>query len=318
VIERRAITDREEWLGWRASYTNASESPALMGDGVHPWLTALKLWAIRSGKIPEDGDSETKKRGRYLEPVAIEMLRDERPDWDIVPGTIWCYDPEARIAATPDVYAIRPDRPGRGVVQIKTVGKFAYRKGWRDGDTGEDEIPLHVAVQVNQEAHLAEADWAAVLAIGLGDGGLDFHLFDAPLKPLLIDKIKENARDFWRRVAENDPYPPDWKRDVATVLSLYEDDDASIIDLPPEDEIVPLLTVRNTYKAIERQAEDAAKARRIVDAQIVARLGNARGARLYDGALITKRTVHVKEKLVKAYSYPLLRVTGDVPASAQI
>ena len=62
------------------------------------------------------------RRGRLLEPIALQLLQEEKPDWVIAPHPFYYRDGEMRLGASPDALASRPDISGIGVVQLKTVG----------------------------------------------------------------------------------------------------------------------------------------------------------------------------------------------------
>jgi hypothetical protein len=195
------------------------------------------------------------------------------------------------------------------VVQVKSVGQQAFR-AWKDRDTGETALPIWIAIQVSIEAAMAEATWAAVTAITIGDAGLDVEIIDVKIVPEVMEKFRELAKDFWRRVAEKDPYPIDWGKDAATILDLYKDDDGSIIDLAGNDRIGPLLDMREGLKRIEADGEAAAKARRPVDAEIISILGNSAKGRLLDGRLVEAKTVRRKGYTVEPSSYRAVKVKG--------
>lgn len=306
------VGDRASWLKRREADVTASVAAALFGDGVHPYMTAYELFAIKSGLITEDkAESPAMRRGRLLEPVAVHLLREERPNWRIEPGSHYFRDERARIGATPDAFAWRPDIEGRGIVQIKTVGTFAFKKGWR-GEDGEVEIPLWIAVQASIEAALTGATWASVAAMALGDGGLDLYVVDIPLKPALMIRLRALVAVFWRRVAENDPYPADYNRDAALIARLYADaDEGGEIDLAGDNRAVELLEAREALKAREADGTAAAKDRKIIDAEIIAKLGNAARGRLGDGRVIEAKTTRRGAYQVEATSYRTVRIKDE-------
>jgi putative phage-type endonuclease len=109
MIERFRPASREEWLSLRKNTIGASEVAALLG--VHPWLTAYELWARKSGLIPEIKETPAVRRGRHLEAVAIEFLREERPEWIIeanqIPGGHFYVDRDMGLSCTPDAFVRR-------------------------------------------------------------------------------------------------------------------------------------------------------------------------------------------------------------------
>jgi hypothetical protein len=282
---------------------------ALFGDDIHPYVSAYQLWAQKSGLVPKPDiiDARLARRGDVIEKIAPSIIEEERPEWIVHHNIHYYRDTEARIGATPDLVAWRLDIEGPGVIQVKSVGQQAFR-AWKDRDTGEVALPLWIAIQVSIEAALAEAKWAAVTAITIGDAGLDVEIIDVPLMPALMDKFRELAADFWRRVAEKDPYGIDWGKDAATVLDIYRNDDGAIVDLAANERIGPLCDMREGLKRLEDDGNAAAKARRPVDAEIISILGNYAKGRLLDGRLVEAKTVRRKGYTVEPTSYRSVKV----------
>jgi predicted phage-related endonuclease len=320
VLERN-IGPRAEWLSWRESNVNASEGACLFGEDAHPYLTAYKLWALRSGLVQPDPDSPILRRGRLLEPVAVELLREEKPMWQIWRPHVYLEDSDARIGATPDVYAERNATNAelaegrghrrRGNVQIKTAGHFAFRRNWIDPDTMLVEIPLWIAVQSSIEAYLSKADWTAVAVMAVGDGGIDFHVEEFPIKLNLIEAYKERVAEFWEAVRLGRPPAINFDRDIATLFDVYADDDGSMIDLTRDAEVISLLKARKVHSAEEKRGREAETERKKIDAKIIARFGNAASARI-GPILVYAKTVKNKGYTVEPFQYRSVRVKGDV------
>ena len=253
-IERFAITDRASWLKRREQDVTASVAAALFGPEIYPHMTPYGLWALKRGLLTDDGnETSAMRRGRLLEPIALQLLQEEKPDWVIAPHPFYYRDGEMRLGASPDALASRPDISGIGVVQLKTVGQWAFKRGWRDAD-GEVEIPLWIAVQASVEAALTSGKWASAAAMALGDGGLDMHVIDVPLRPKLMVKLRALVADFWRRVEANDPYPPDYGKDAATLSRVCADDDGGEADLTGNERATQLINLREALKARPRRS----------------------------------------------------------------
>jgi hypothetical protein len=305
-VIKRNIGDRAEWLEWREANVNASEAACLWGDEIHPYLSAFKLWALKSGKIEGDGDNPAMKRGRLLEPVAIQLLSEQKPTWIIDRPPVYLHHPGWRIGCTPDAYAWDGER--RGVVQIKTAGKWAFEKYWRDPDTKEVIVPLWIAVQATVECLLSGCDWAVVGLMVISDGGLiDMHVLDIPVRPGILTNLQGHVREFWRRVDAGEPYPIDHFKDADTILQLYREDDGSEIDLSDDPEVDEWLIAREVFKSTERLGAGAEKQRKAIDLRLIERMGNARLA-TFKGQLIKAATIHKKAFSVEATSYRQVRV----------
>lgn len=215
--------NRAAWLDARKQDVTASVAGALLG--VHPYQTPYGLWAEKSGRVAsDDADNPVLRRGRLLEPVVIEMLREDRPDWTVEYRRDNAYyrHVEDRIGATPDAFATRPDIYGRGIVQVKTVADDKFRREWVDADTGEVVLPLWIAVQAIVEATLTESTWACVAVMVIGRG-IDLQIVDVPLNTRVMNRLRREVREFWRMVEEGREPPIDWNRDGAAVAEVYRD-----------------------------------------------------------------------------------------------
>lgn len=296
MIERHPVKDRASWLKMRERDVTASVAGALLG--VHEWTTPWGLWALKSGKIAEDpAETAPMRRGRLLEPVAVELLREDRPEWEITRGVVYYRDPEARLGATPDALA-RCKKRGLGVIQIKTVEPSAIRTKWTN-EEGEIEPPLWIAVQAIVEAELVGAAWACVAALAVGHG-LDLHVVDVPIHRPLMERIRAETAAFWRRVESGEAPDPDYGRDGAALARLYPDDDGTEIDLSGDNRMQALLAEQHCLRArvkIDRDRLDA------LEAEIKAKIGPAARAHVPGWRVSLKasrRAPHfVPEKLVR-------------------
>lgn len=311
-VVSREIVSREEWLEWRRDNVNASDAACLWGDGIHPYVTAYLMWARHArDQMSPKRENPAMRRGRLLEPVALELAKSEKPAWVIYPAGQYLHHPEWRIGCTPDAYIKRWGQdggpPDDGVLQIKTVGYYAFKNTWKK-PSGEIEPPLWVAVQATIEAILSGRDFAVVGAMVISDGGMiDMHLIDIPIKPGILTQLRAKVNDFWRRIDADDPYPIDWSRDAGVVMDLYRDDDGSEVDLTGDEWVAEKLLAREGLKATEKAGDDAAKVRKLIDAQIINRLGNARIGRIGD-RYIRAATVSKNSYTVQASSYRTIRI----------
>lgn len=246
------------------------------------------------------------KRGNLLEDDALELAAEERPMWRIWRPHHYLEYAGWRIGCTPDAYYEAAGTKGN--LQIKTVGKWAFEKQWKDPDTGEATPPLWVAVQSSIEAIMSGLDYASVGALVISDGGLlDMHIFDVPLKPFLIRTLRPRVQDFWRRVEENDPYPIDWESDREAMMEVYRDDDGSQIDLSGDESVKEWLSERDGCKIVEKAGAVAEKRRKEIDARLIERMGNAEIAS-FGGQIIKAATVRKKAYSVAASQYRSVRI----------
>jgi hypothetical protein len=308
VIERE-IGDRSEWLEWRRSNVNASEAACLWGDDIHPYLSAYRLWALKLGKLDGAVENKAMTRGRLLELPAIELMGMEHPAWHVWRPGRYYHHPVWRIGATPDAF-MRTYAQGEVIanLQIKTVGRYAFQRHWVDPDTKEVTPPLWIAVQASVETLMTGLEHNFVAAMVISDGGLlDLHLLPIPHRPGILTRLIELARDFWRRVAEGDPYPVDHFKDADAILAVYRDDDGTQIDLSGDERVRDLIGVYGELTAAIREGEAAQRSRDVLKAELIERMGNARAARFGD-YVINAPTVNKKAYSVAATSYRRLSI----------
>lgn len=295
---------REEWLEMRKRDVTASQAAALLGQ--HPYTTAYQLWADKSGRASEDDDENgAMKRGRLLEPVAVELLKEEKPDWIVqYPlGNTYYRDPAIRIGATPDAIVTLPDQAGFGIVQCKTTSDWSWRNNWIDEDTHEVVIPIWIAIQAIVEADLTGADWAAVAVLTVGHG-IDLNVIDIPLHHGVRQKLYKAVGEFWRIVDAGGHPPVDWMRDARAVLDVYRDTNGTMADLSDVEGFDDLVADYRAAKDEEKSAKERADSLR---PQIIAALGNADGGETLHWH-VSAKTQQRKAYEVKASSSRVLRV----------
>ena len=244
------------------------------------------------------------RRGRLLEPVAIQMLREDRPDWVVQDYPVGFYyrDPAARMGATPDALVI--NELGRlGSVQIKSVEPSIFRRDWKQDD-GSIEPPLWIVVQGIIEAHLTGAQWAAVAPMVIGFG-VELPVIPIPIHAGVLDRIKGEIASFWQRVQEGRPYAPDYGRDGALIAKLYPDDNGCEIDLSADNELPGLVDDLENIRGAKRTCENQEK---FAKAAIAAKMGEAAIARIADGRRITFKKTSRAGYAVEATSFRTIRV----------
>lgn len=310
-ITRIAVKDREAWLAARSKDVTASAIGAVLR--CHEYTSLFDLWQIKTGRASVDTEeTPAMQRGRLLEDDALEILASENPDWRISPlGNRYYYrDHAARIGCTPDAFAIVPGRPGFGAIQIKTTSDMIWRRKWRpDEFGGEVNVPTWIGLQALTEMKLTGASWCAVVLLVVGHG-LDVHVVDVPVIDEVWGVARNAVADFWALVARGEMPDPDFERDAKQVVEHYAFKTGEVIDLTSDNRIVELVDLRSALKAREQDGAAAEKERKTVDAEIIAKLGHASGARLSDGRVINVKTITVNRKPTPAstYSYPRIDI----------
>lgn len=311
-IDRIPFTTREAWLAARARDVTASTAGALLGE--HEYMTAFELWALKSGLLAEDPtETAAMRRGRLLEDDALQMLAEDRPTWRVEPGGgDYLRAPSVRIGATPDAYAIDPERAGRGVVQVKTTSDLIFRRKWKDED-GSLRLPIWIAVQAIVEAKLTGATWACVALLVVGHG-LDLHVIEIPLHAGIWDRLVQEAAAFWEKVERGNPPAADYARDGDTIADLWPPDAAGEpVDLTGDNRLPGLVDERDEIAARTKADKER---RAAIDAEIIEKLAGAPVGRLADGREITRTMQRRAEHTVKASTFAVIRIRTPRKAAA--
>lgn len=301
-IERILPKNRRAWLAARQQDVTASTVGALFR--AHEFQTLYGLWCLKKGLTREDpSESPAMQRGRLLEPVAVQMIREAQPDWQVHYNSANEYwrDPVARLGATPDTIVTCPRR-GLGTVQIKSVEASVYRRKWLD-DEGYPDAPLWIALQATLEAHLIGAQWAAVAPLVVGHG-IECPLIAVELVPGVVEAIRERAAEFWASIDADDPPAPDYDRDAGLIERLHAlGDPGEEVDLSSNNRIPELLS-----EVAEAKAAKAAASRRkeAAEAEIKALMGDAVVAHIGRGRRITWRLRKRAAFTAPATSYRVL------------
>lgn len=296
-VTRTPITDEAQWQAMRAKNVGASEAPALLG--VHDYLSAFELWARKTGRLTEVSDTAPMRRGRKLEPVAIEMIAEDFTGWKIERPGAYFSDDLLRLGATPDLFA--HDERGLGVVQIKCVEPGVFRRTWFEND--QLRPPLWIAVQAITEAHLTGAQWAACAALVVSYG-IDLHVVDVPVHAGIIERVRDETAHFWHLVDTGREPQPDYGKDAALLRRLLAIDDGTEVDLSGDNELPEILERRLLASEACKQSEAIVKA---CDAMLLHRMGAAQVGR-FSGGYISAKTVNRKGYEVKPTSYRQLRI----------
>jgi hypothetical protein len=317
-VLRIPCPDDATWHALRRQDITASVAAALLGvadpEDQHAYATPYQLYMLATGAVePEPIDDEGPiLRGWLMEEPAVRLLRRRNPTWIVRhnagDGRVYYRDPVTRIGATPDVIVRDPQR-GLGVIQIKSVGEFAFRRKWLNEDK-EVVPPLWIAVQAVVEASVVPgAVWAAVAPFRVTDGGIDMPLIDVPLHAGIMTRLREAVAEFWRRVDVREPYDPDFGRDGELIARLYDEPDPGVIaDLSGHPRIAEIVTQREALKEREADGRAAEKERKALDAHIIFALGNAESGRLPDGRIITAKATQRAGYEVAPTSFRTVRI----------
>jgi putative phage-type endonuclease len=295
-IERIPITSRAQWFELRRQDITASDVAAICG--LSPYKSALRVWAEKCGEVAETAETAAMRRGRWLEISVIAALAEERPDWSIRQPHVYIRDPEERIGATVD--AIANSQDGETIVQCKVVSRPVFEAGWQDGP------PIAYQLQTLTEAMLWDAPRACLAALVIDTYSAELEIFPVERHAGAEAKIRETVAGFWADVAAGRQPAADYSRDSELLQVLYRPKEGvEPIDLSRDNRMVALLAERDDHMSDKRAAEDNLDA---INGEIIHKL-NGSPVAICNGWKVANSITHRKETVLKATSYPVLRVT---------
>lgn len=305
AVEAISVRTDAAWKRARSKDVTASVAGALFG--VHEFVTRYELWMLKSGRIHEDqAENDAMKRGRLLEPVAVALLREQRPHWKIAhntgSGQIYFRDPEARLGCTPDVLIEFDD--ASAIVQVKSVEASTFRKKWLQDD-GSVEPPLWIVIQANIEAHLTGAERAFVAPLVVSHT-VEMPLIEVPLHRDLMETLKAECREFWRSVDADEEPSPDFRLDAHVIDRMFgRGASEEAVDFIGDERAEELVGLRHSLK---RTIADAEKDLAAVEAEIKFKMEGADIAYLSGGRSIRWSTIRRLSPDGKPIAYRVLRM----------
>jgi putative phage-type endonuclease len=201
-----------EQLETRRSMIAATDAVILAG--VYPGKKGpSSVYLSKVAELEERDEEEALalRLGNLLEPLAIELVAEERNLW-VAPGETVRHPTESWIGATPDAFHVRQSSGARlAVIEAKAVGRF------RLSHWGEelDAIPDYVHVQVQWQLLATGLKTAYVSALL----GLEHRSFVIEHDDTLASALVEVCEAFWKNhVLAGKPPAPDGSEDAWKVV----------------------------------------------------------------------------------------------------
>ena len=302
---------RDEWLTVRKGGIGSSDAGAAVG--LNPYQSPLELWLVKTGRdggLPKvDPNDETNPMywGALLEPIVAAHYTKrsgnrvrrinavlQHPDRD----KAWMLaNIDREIVGASDVQ----------ILECKTAGEFGARL-WRDG------VPDYVVCQVQHQLAVTGKAAADVCVLICGQ---EIRIYRIERDDVLINRLIELERQFWRYVEMDVPPPADGSDSADVALRcLYPHDSGNTLDLTQDSDLsatfADLVAVRQ--EIAHRQQVEAQLMQKIQQ-----RMADASRAVFETGAVSWKRSKDSlgvdMEKLLQAQPDLLQRYPLTKPGS---
>jgi predicted phage-related endonuclease len=293
-VESIVPKSQDEWLKMRKRDVTASEVAALFG--VHPYTTALSMWADKSDVPVKEPSGPQLELGHIMEPAIAEALR-RRHSWALRGSGLYVRAPELRIGATPDY--LRADVEGKPEpVEMKFVQPHIYERDWSQG------APLAWVLQCLVQMYLLDAPRGHVVAM-LDNRAKDIFIHEVPRNDEAWARIVSHVKRFWENVDTRTMPSPQYHADLDALRRVLPPNaEAEPLDLTGDNMLPELLEARVALKEQIEAAEERVSA---IEAEIIHKLAGAPEARAR-GWRVTYKNQTRKEHLVKASTFSVLRI----------
>ena len=205
----------EKWLEVRKQGIGSSDAAAACG--IHPYLSMLELWMIKTGRLHSHLDDDIDGYsplywGNTLEPMVAKYYQQHTGNKVRRVNAILQHpDPDNHFMLANLDYAIM----GSDEVQIlecKTAGEHGA-KLWKHG------VPLYVTCQVQHQLAVTGKTAAHICVLLCGH---EAKIFKVERDERLIESITRHERLFWQYVETDTPPTPDHSESASRALKqLY-------------------------------------------------------------------------------------------------
>lgn len=317
---------RAEWLALRHQYISSTESAALFGSS--PYMTAYELALEKTSEKPIEIESSERMRwGIYLQDaiavavglefgVEVQPLRAYAVHENGLMGSSFDYE-IIGITEKPGPefqgdYALRTLflTYGPGVLEIKNVDSFIYKKDWVTETSGEGEeatemevAPDHIEIQVQHQLECIRYGWACIAAlVGGNRPKILVRLRDEMVGKMLRQKVEQFMGDLHAGILP----PVVMPEDADIIIKLHQfADPGKVLDAQGRADIAALCVEYRKQALIAKAAEEAKKSAR---AQLLMLIGSAERV-ILEGFSISAGMVGPCEVAYTREGYRNFRVT---------
>ena len=205
----------EKWLEVRKQGIGSSDAAAACG--IHPYLSMLELWMIKTGRLHSHLDDDIDGYsplywGNTLEPMVAKYYQ-ERTGNKVrrVNAILQHPDPDNHFMLANLDYAITGSDDVQ-ILECKTAGEHGA-KLWKHG------VPLYVTCQVQHQLAVTGKQAAHICVLLCGH---EAKIYKVERDERLIESIIEHEQLFWQYVETDTPPTPDHSESAARALKqLY-------------------------------------------------------------------------------------------------
>ena len=240
----------EDWLEVRKQGIGSSDAAAACG--IHPYLSMLELWMIKTGRLHSHLDDDIDGYsplywGNTLEPMVAKYYQQHTGNKVRRVNAILQHpDPDNHFMLANLDYAITGSDDVQ-ILECKTAGEHGA-KLWKHG------VPLYVTCQVQHQLAVTGKTAAHICVLLCGH---EAKIFKVERDEKLIASIIEHERLFWQYVETDTPPTPDHSESAARALKLLypTPEPSSKVDLTDDDGANKLFEQLLSYRDYMQELE---------------------------------------------------------------
>ena len=241
---------REEWLAVRKQGIGSSDAAAACG--IHPYLSMLELWMIKTGRMSSDLDESIEGYsplywGNTLEPMVAKYYQQHTGNKvRRVNAILQHHDSDNYFMLANLDYSVVGSEEVQ-ILECKTAGEHGA-KLWKHG------VPLYVTCQVQHQLAVTGKQAAHICVLLCGH---EAKIYKVERDERLIESIMEHERLFWQYVETDTPPTPDHSESAAKALKLLypTPKPSSKVDLREDDGANKLFDKLLNYRASMQELE---------------------------------------------------------------
>ncbi|WP_394125044.1 YqaJ viral recombinase family nuclease [Psychrobacter nivimaris] len=247
---------REDWLAVRKQGIGSSDAAAACG--IHPYLSMLELWMIKTGRMTSNIDASSNNGiegysllywGNTLEPMVAKYYQEHTGNKvRRVNAVLQHAEPDNHFMLANLDYAVTGSDDVQ-ILECKTAGEHGA-KLWKHG------VPLYVTCQVQHQLAVTGKQAVHICVLLCGH---ETKIYKVERDEHLIESIIRHERLFWHYVETDTPPTPDHSESAAKALKLLypKPKPSSKIDLSADDGanslFEQLLSYRNYMQELEER-----------------------------------------------------------------
>lgn len=242
---------REDWLAVRKQGIGSSDAAAACG--IHPYLSMLELWMIKTGRMTSNIDESIEGYsplywGNTLEPMVAKYYQEHTGNKvRRVNAVLQHADPDNHFMLANLDYAVTGSDDVQ-ILECKTAGEHGA-KLWKHG------VPLYVTCQVQHQLAVTGKTAAHICVLLCGH---EAKIYKVERDEHLIESITHQERLFWHHVETDTPPTPDHSESAARALKLLypKPKPSSKVDLSADDGANSLFEQLLSYRDYMQELEE--------------------------------------------------------------